>query len=255
MSGWVKIHRTVSEHYLWQDKPFSKGQAWIDILLMVNHEDNKTMIGNELVLVKKGSRVTSEIKLSDRWGWSRKKVRVFLKGLEEDKMLVKKSTTKYTMLTVVNWGLHQDKGTTKEQQKNSEGTTEEQQRNTNKNEKNVKNEKKKDISAINAFFEMIWKPYPEKKGKSKITDKQKKVLYDLGEVVIMKCLKRYKKDKPDWQAWQNGATFFRSGYVDYLDENYLKESVKAEPKEIEIDWGDEEEVEEEVVPVQEEIPF
>jgi hypothetical protein len=143
MGGWIKAHRTLQNHYLWEDKPFSKGQAWIDILMMVNHEDGKTMVGNEVVLVKKGSRVTSELKLAERWGWSRKKTRSFLKTLEQDKMLVKKSTTKYTIVTVLNWELYQHKGTTEEQQKNNNGTTTEQQRDTNKKLKKLKNEKKK----------------------------------------------------------------------------------------------------------------
>jgi hypothetical protein len=147
MAGWVKVHRDITKHYLWDDKPYSKGQAWIDILLMVNHSDNKTMIGNEVILVDRGSRITSEVKLSKRWGWGRKKVRSFLKALEHDNMLTKKSTTKYTMLTVVNWALHQDKVTTEEHQKNNEGTTKEHQGNTNKNVKKVKNEKKSTYGA------------------------------------------------------------------------------------------------------------
>ena len=104
--GYVGIHRTLTEHYLWQDKPFSKGQAWIDLLLMVNHSDAKILIGSRLVEVMAGSKITSEIKLSERWGWSRKKTRGFLKVLERDGMLVKKSTTKDTTISIVNWELY-----------------------------------------------------------------------------------------------------------------------------------------------------
>ena len=80
---------------------------------------------------------------------------------------------------------------------------------------------------IDQFFEEIWKIYPEKKGKAKISDKKKRQLYEHGFDVIKRCIERYKQNKKDWQEWQNGSTFFNSGYIDYLDENYTPEE---EPK-------------------------
>ena len=32
-SGWIKVSRAIQEHWVWDEKPFSKGQAWIDLLL------------------------------------------------------------------------------------------------------------------------------------------------------------------------------------------------------------------------------
>ena len=90
----------------------------------------------------------------------------------------------------------------------------------------VKESKVKE-NIYSAFFENVWSVYPNKKGKAQVKDSQRKVLHDLGEEVILKCIKRYKQDKPDWQQYQNGSTFFNGGYIDYLDENY---KVKAESK-------------------------
>lgn len=73
-----------------------------------------------------------------------------------------------------------------------------------------------------AFFEEVWKLYPNKKGKDRVSATQKKKLATIGYEVLAKCIERYTADKPDWQAYQNGSTFFNSGYVDYLDENYQK---------------------------------
>lgn len=73
----------------------------------------------------------------------------------------------------------------------------------------------------NAFFEKVWKEYPNKKGKGKVSDTKKKELYKLGEE-LLRAIERYKSDKPDWQNWQNGSTFFNSGYLDYLDDGYVK---------------------------------
>ena len=106
--GWISVHRKIKEHWLWSDKPFSRGQAWIDILLSANHSDKKILLGNELVEVKRGSFITSEKKLMENWGWGKEKVRKFLQTLQDDGMIVKISDRKKTTITVVNYGLFQD---------------------------------------------------------------------------------------------------------------------------------------------------
>lgn len=70
------------------------------------------------------------------------------------------------------------------------------------------------------FFESVWLLYPNKKGKGQISDTQKKKLYKIGIDKMSQCIQKYKDTKEDWKKWQNGSTFFNSGYIDYLDENY-----------------------------------
>lgn len=141
MQGWIKLHRNIQANWIWTEKPFDKRSAWIDILLMANHKDNKFLLGNELVEVEAGSFITSEIKLMERWGWSKSKVRNFLKVLENDSMIVKKTDHKKTTLTVVKYRDYQVSETTEEPQKDHEKTTKEPQKDTNKNDKNDNNEK------------------------------------------------------------------------------------------------------------------
>ena len=87
----------------------------------------------------------------------------------------------------------------------------------------------------NALFERLWKIYPNKKGKGQVSDAQKKRLLAIGEPTLVKAIERYslelQKDA-DWRKPQNGSTFFNSGYVDYLDENYspCKDQVKKKNK-------------------------
>lgn len=71
-----------------------------------------------------------------------------------------------------------------------------------------------------AFFEKIWSLYPNKKGKARVGYTQKKKLHTIGFEHLQRCIDRYKSSKEDWKAWQQGSTFFNSGYVDYLDENF-----------------------------------
>lgn len=82
---------------------------------------------------------------------------------------------------------------------------------------------------IDEFFESIWKLYPNKRGKGKITDSKKKQLYAIGYDEMKRAIERYQKElalDEEWRHPQNGSTFFRSGYIDYLDKNYV-ESKKA----------------------------
>jgi hypothetical protein len=76
---------------------------------------------------------------------------------------------------------------------------------------------------VNAFFESVWELYPVKKGKASVSDTKRKVLFKIGYDQMERAINRYltelKKDA-SWRKPQNGSTFFNSGYVDYLDENY-----------------------------------
>ena len=135
-------------HWLYNEKPFSKFQAWMDILLSANHKDNKFMLGNELVEVERGSFITSELKLMERWGWSNTKVRSFLSLLESDGMLIKTSDRKKSILTIVNYNDYQDTESDKKVIKKYKNSDKKVIKNTNKNEKkekNDKNDKKEDI--------------------------------------------------------------------------------------------------------------
>lgn len=144
--GWISIHRCLQTHWLWSEKPFDNRSAWIDLLLSANHKGNKFLLGGELVTVERGQFITSELKLMERWGWSKSKVRRFLDLLQKDEMIVKNSDHKKTSLTIVNYGLYQDRRTTEEPQKNHEETAEEPQRDTNNNELIMSNNENKLLS-------------------------------------------------------------------------------------------------------------
>lgn len=81
---------------------------------------------------------------------------------------------------------------------------------------------------VQSFFESVWKLYPNKKGKGQISDTQKSKLFEIGVEELKRCIERYTKTKPDWQQYQNGSTFFNSGYVDYLDKNFIDTDSKAD---------------------------
>ena len=137
--GWVPIYRKLQDNHLWEDKPFAKGQAWIDMLLLANHEDKKVVLGNEIIDVKCGSFISSIEKLKLRWGWSNTKVINFLKLLENDGMLIRKSDTKKTVITLVNYEVYSSYEKAKTMQKRYENDTETIRKHTNNNYNNYNN--------------------------------------------------------------------------------------------------------------------
>lgn len=142
MQGWIKIHRDLLDNELWSDKPFTKGQAWVDLLLLANHKDKNVLIGSHTEMVERGSFITSELKLMERWGWGRKKVKLFLNFLESQKMIERNANNKRTAITIVNYGFYQDCDLPKEQQKDSKGTAKEQRRDSTGTAKEHKQERK-----------------------------------------------------------------------------------------------------------------
>lgn len=182
MSGWIKLHRQVIDHWIWDDS--QKFKWWIDMLLLTNHRDKKIMIGGDLKVIKRGSFHTSELKLSERWGVSRNTVRKFLKLLECDEMITTKKTKNGTTVFVHNYAIYQGKDEIKKQQTEQQSKQINEQQNeqqaeqcneqqceqkkdnslnrrvnTNKNVKNeknyknVKNEKKEKNSNVFDFFQ------------------------------------------------------------------------------------------------------
>ncbi|EWM96123.1 DnaD domain protein [Staphylococcus aureus] len=161
MTGWISIDRSIQNHWLFKEKrTFSKFEAWIYLLMEANHSKAKVPIGNQIVTVERGQRLTSILTLSDLFNWSRFKVKTFLDLLESDGMLEVKTTSKYTLITIVNYDFYQSeqgrnqhqndiKPTSNQHQSNINPTSKQHQTNTNNNdnkdnnEKNVNNEKKK----------------------------------------------------------------------------------------------------------------
>lgn len=158
MTGWISIDRSIQNHWLFKEKrTFSKFEAWIYLLMEANHSKAKVPIGNQIVTVERGQRLTSILTLSDLFNWSRFKVKTFLDLLESDGMLEVKTTSKYTLITIVNYDFYQSEQGRNQHQNDIKPTSKQHQTNTNNNdnkdnnEKNVNNEKKK--AAAFDFFQ------------------------------------------------------------------------------------------------------
>lgn len=148
---WIKVFRGIENSWLWKEKPFSRGQAWIDLLLLAKFRDEKFMNrrGN-LIDGKRGHVYRSVSSLAERWGWSRRKVDHFFNQLESDNMIKvnKKRASEETSIFIVNYGSYQvigaSKRTSQEQVRNKWSTSQEQVEHIYKNDKEcIKNDKEK----------------------------------------------------------------------------------------------------------------
>ena len=87
------------------------------------------------------------------------------------------------------------------------------------------------IADADALFDRVWILYTLKKGKGRVSDAAKKRIAAIGYDEMARAIERYKKyvDSVDYLHYQNGSTFFNSGYIDYLDANY-SDTVANTPK-------------------------
>ena len=112
--GWLKLYRSIEDNWLWDEVPFSYGQAWIDMLIMANHTQTKVMFNKEPIILEVGSFITSVRKLSTRWGWSKDRVLRFMRILEKDNMITRNSDNRRTLITLVKYGDYQSRCDTNE---------------------------------------------------------------------------------------------------------------------------------------------
>jgi hypothetical protein len=106
MTGWIKIHREITEHWIFQDS--EKFRWWVDMLFLASYEDNKMLVKNQIANVKRGQFIGSLSFLAKRWCVSRDRVAAFLKLLQSDGMIIKESDKNITQITICNYESYQD---------------------------------------------------------------------------------------------------------------------------------------------------
>lgn len=220
-NGWIKLHRQIFDCWVWNDKPFSKGQAWVDLLLLANHQKEKIPFKNEVIAAERGIVCRSVLWLADRWGWSREKTRRFLSQLQSDGMVLVNATTHLTTITLVNYGIYQDlqptKPTTDRQQDDNQADNKPTHTRMIKNKKNLKN-------IYTAEFQSFWSVYPRKAEKAKAYKcfcARLKEGYSEDEMLsaAKAYAERCRKEKTDEKYIKLPATFIgvNTPFVDFLE--------------------------------------
>ena len=201
-NGWIKLYRQMQDSELYFSEKFTKTQAWIDLLLLANHEDRMFFLRGNEIQVKRGFIGFSEEHLAKRWKWSRMKVRRFRDWLETRQQIKQHRSKILSQIEIVNYNEFQ-------QNETSDETTEKhqtrQQKNTNKNDKNDKNYK----NINNTFFVKNENLDLLEKKDSKIKKSIQQKIYSSksNEMILSEKLfnnikllnPNYKK--PDFQKW------------------------------------------------------
>lgn len=114
MAGWIKISRDIVNHWLWQDKPFSRGQAWIDLVLLAAWKDRAFYVRGIRVEQHRGDVCVSVREMCERWGWSNGKTIRFLNELETEHQITQQKSNVINTISIVNYDKYQIGNTTDE---------------------------------------------------------------------------------------------------------------------------------------------
>ena len=104
-AGWIKISRSIAEHWLWKDAEILKW--WLDLLLMAAWKEHKELVGRQLVSLEKGQLIASLAYLCKRWKRSRPMVESFISNLEQDGMITKAVCNNISIITIANYECYQ----------------------------------------------------------------------------------------------------------------------------------------------------
>lgn len=108
MSGWIKLHRSIQGHFIYDFSEPDKALAWIDILLSASYTDGKVKIKSKVFSVQKGQWLVSQVTLQKRWKMSQNKVKRLLNMLQNDGMIDVLTNELTSVITICNFSNYQD---------------------------------------------------------------------------------------------------------------------------------------------------
>lgn len=101
-SGFIALHRKIIDWEWYND--VNTTRVFIHLLMTANHK-NKNWRG---IVIKRSQIVTSRSKLAEETGLTEQQVRTSLNRLKSTSNITSTSTSKYTVITVCNYGTYQD---------------------------------------------------------------------------------------------------------------------------------------------------
>lgn len=220
--GYIKLWRKVVDNKLYFCQPFTKMQAWIDMVLITNYKDRFIYVRGIPILIKRGQLLGCERWLGERWKWSRGKVRRFLQNMGQQtspQISIQKNNV-CSIITITNYEQYQpmvELGGTLDSTTSS--TTNGPQTDLPNNIKNIK----KDKNIIHVRFNELWMRYPRRVGK-KAAEKHFKTSVKNEEdwTHIQVALDNYLKSRRVKNGYiQNGSTWFNNwqDWIEYKEES------------------------------------
>lgn len=108
--GWVKLNRSILDHWIWQDLEFYR--AWTTLIMLANYEPKRRPFNGEIVTIEAGQLLGSVPYFAKATGLSPKRWRTLQKLLQKDGMIEVENTPKGARLSICNYSTYQDSGHT-----------------------------------------------------------------------------------------------------------------------------------------------
>ncbi|MEE9166648.1 MAG: hypothetical protein V3U24_04190, partial [Candidatus Neomarinimicrobiota bacterium] len=106
----VRIHRDLCNHPIWLQEEFTRGQAWVDMIMLAKFEPGYVRKRGIRINLRIGQLAYSKRTLAERWKWSLGKLNRFLTELEQDGHIEVVSTNVSSTITIKNYDYWQEKG-------------------------------------------------------------------------------------------------------------------------------------------------
>ena len=228
--GYIKLHRQIQDCEIWcGSEPFDMRSAWIDLLMLANHEDKNTLFDYKPITIKRGQYLTSIRQLGARWSWSKNRTLKYLRLLEKLKMIEKESTNQRTLLTIVNYSVYQDTRDTDVD--TGIDTVIDTGMPQTINEKNERNNINSLFIKYSPHFSEFWNHYPKKTEKGNAYKCYKARLNDgfSEDELLTACInyaEECKRENRELKYIKNGSTFLSATtpFVDYLKKGDINDS-------------------------------
>ena len=198
MSGWIKLHREIKNHWIYTEKrKFSKFEAWTDILLSVNHAQAKTIIKGKLITIERGESILSLDSWGMKWGWNKSAVNRFFDLLKKDGMIVLQNETVTTRLTVCNYASYQDERNAHETQTKRKRNASETQTKSIEEEQEEQQEKEEKKFRKPTIEEIAL--YMEEKGMNNVAERFYNFYEAKGWMIGKNAIKNWKACVITWK--------------------------------------------------------
>lgn len=147
--GWIKVHRKILDNPI-VCKDGDHVAIWVYLLVNATHQEQPALFKGEKITLKPGQLITGRKAISQKLTINESKVRRVLTSFENDQQIDRKISNQNSLISILNWVEYQTDDQQIDQRVTNERPTSDQRVTTNKNEKNVKNErmKRNNISAL-----------------------------------------------------------------------------------------------------------
>ncbi len=115
MEGFITIHRQLENKGYYKNSQYV--HLWLHLLFKANYKKKEVLWNNRIIKLNKGQFITGRDILSQETGIPYWTIERILMCFEKEHQIIQQKTTKFRLITLVNYSKYQDKSTTKVQQK------------------------------------------------------------------------------------------------------------------------------------------